>query len=75
MNFIENTGTFSLEFGEVIETGNSEVYDGEYVVTPMVTAQSLATESKLCRRNIQIEAIPYYEVENLNHGNTVIIGG
>ena len=59
MNFTENTGTFVLSFGEVTEVGDCEVYDGAYTVTPKVTPQSLATESKMCRRDIQIEAIPY----------------
>ena len=75
MNFSESTCTFILSFGEVTQAADCEVYDGAYTVTPKVTAQSLATESKVCRRDIQIEAIPYYEVENINHGNTVIIGG
>ena len=75
MNSFETTGTFPVEFGEIIETGDCEVYEGEYTVTPRVSAQLLETQRKMCRQDIQIRAIPYYEVENQNHGNTVIIGG
>lgn len=50
------------------------VYHGVYEVTPNPFAEvELATEGKKMERNVVVEEIPYYEVENPN-GTTVIIG-
>lgn len=50
------------------------VYHGVYDVTPTPYAGvELATEGKKMERNVVVEEIPYYEVENPN-GTTVIIG-
>lgn len=73
--FSENNASFHLDFGEVTEGGEYDLYTGSYEVVPKVTEQSLATHSKMCSADIHIQAIPYYEVENVNHGNTAIIGG
>lgn len=75
LTFEQNETEFNLEFGEVTEGREYEIYSGVYSVTPKVTEQTLETKSRLCTKDIQIDPIPYYEVENINHGNTAIIGG
>ena len=50
------------------------VYEGEYSVTPQITAQTLETENKLMTDDLTIKAIPYFEVSNLAGGSTVTIG-
>ena len=50
------------------------VYEGEYKVTPKVTAQTLETENKLMAEDLTVKAIPYFEVSNLAGGSTVTIG-
>ena len=51
-----------------------EKYDGAYEVVPSSTAQTLATENKVMKKNLRITEIPYYETSNLSGGNTVYIG-
>ena len=41
-----------------------EVYNGDYEVTPKRYAQSLDTDDKYMREDVQIKAIPYFEVSN-----------
>lgn len=48
-------------------------YDGEYVVTPKSTAQSLETKFKTMGNNVTVAEIPYYETANIS-GTTVYIG-
>lgn len=55
--------------------GSSEIYDGEYVVTPKpFTEQTLETKEKLMADDITVLAIPYYETSNIS-GITIYIGG
>lgn len=50
-------------------------YTGEYEITPKVNEQELKTKDKHMVKDLLIKAIPYYEVENVYNGQTVIIGG
>lgn len=50
-------------------------YDGSYEVVPRVTEQSLPTADRHLSKNIIIQKIPYFEVDNIQAGQTVIIGG
>ena len=56
--------------------GGSDVppYEGEYVVTPRIYEQSLATKNKLMKADVKVKEIPYYETSNIS-GKTVYIGG
>lgn len=60
VQFNSTSGRFDTEFDslQVIITGDSEYYDGEYQVTPDTEAQTLATSNKLMRENITVRAIP-----------------
>lgn len=49
-------------------------YEGDYHVTPGIAAQTLPTRNTHMLDNLEIKAIPYYEVSNIS-GKTVIIGG
>ena len=50
-----------------------ETYTGDYTVKPKVVAQVLPTANKSMKYDVDIQAIPYYEVSNIS-GKTVIIG-
>lgn len=49
-------------------------YEGEYTVTPALSAQSLPTAGKTMREDVQIREIPIESVSNTAGGQTVIIG-
>ena len=51
-----------------------ETYSGAYEVTPETTGQTLKTAQKYMEKNVEVRAIPYYEVSNPSGGNTVYIG-
>jgi hypothetical protein len=51
-----------------------ECYEGDYVVTPKVDAQSLPTKEKVMLEDMTVKAIPYAEVTNVSNGKTVTIG-
>ena len=58
-----------------ISRGNAEIYDGEYIVTPIpYDSQTLETKDKLMADDVTVLAIPYYETSNIS-GITVYIGG
>ena len=58
----------------VTEYNDADPYTGSYVVTPKVDAQRLPTAKKLMADDVQIKAIPIYEVSNNSDGETVYIG-
>lgn len=58
-----------------ISRKNVDIYDGEYVVTPMpYEAQILETKAKTMTDDVTVLAIPYYETSNVS-GITIYIGG
>lgn len=58
-----------------ISRASSEVYDGDYIVTPKpYEEQVLETKSKLMVDDVTVLAIPYYETSNIS-GITIYIGG
>lgn len=58
-----------------ISRGNIDVYDGEYIVTPIpYDAQTLETKNKVMANDVTVLAIPYYETSNIS-GITIYIGG
>ena len=65
----------SIELAESLpEFEEVELYEGEYIVTPTVSNQTMATKNKLMINDVTIEAIPYAEVTNNSGGTTVSIG-
>ncbi len=60
--------------GKIYITGDCVTYSGVYEVTPKVYAQHLETREKHLNENVQVEAIPYYEVGNQSGGYTLNIG-
>ncbi len=59
----------------VINTGNGEIYDGEYSVTPKVYEETeLETKHKLMKDDVVVRKIPTFEVSNESGGTTLIIG-
>ena len=49
------------------------IYDGEYEITPRVTAQTMSTRDKVMLDDVTIQAIPVYETSNNSGGTTVYI--
>ena len=50
-----------------------EAYDGDYIMTPKVSEQTLPTAGKSMAQNVTVKAIPYVRVTNPSGGSTVII--
>lgn len=87
----EQDQTFSLYMGETEQTFDAafesaeqgfalniltgDIYRGAYEVTPKTTGQTLPTKSKVMADNVNVYAIPYFEVGNVSGGSTVYIGG
>lgn len=64
-----------IEIGRVvIKRYETEEYEGAYAVTPTVENQTLETANKRLLNDIEIQAIPYYDVSN-EYGRTIYIGG
>lgn len=61
--------------GITVEDSMLPYYDEEYVVTPSVEEQTLATGGKSMHDNLVVESIPYYTTTNPSGGYTAIIGG
>ena len=77
VKFKSNSAQFDAlikSFQQVTVRPDAEYYEGEYSVTPKVTAQTLETENKLMSEDLTVKAIPYFEVSNLAGGSTVTIG-
>lgn len=51
-----------------------DYYKGDYTVTPKVEKQELETRQKFLTENVKIKEIPFFEVSNLEGGQTVFIG-
>lgn len=66
---------FISEINNLSLNNQYDYFEGDYVVIPSVNSQTLETEGKLMRNNVNIHEIPYYEVSNDASGNTVYIGG
>lgn len=60
--------------GKVVISSGHEYFNGDYEVIPKIKSQSLETKDKLMSKDVLIKSIPYYEVSNLQGGNTVYIG-
>ena len=61
-------------FQRITEQGDVDYYDGSYTVTPKVEEQSLPTAKKYLAEDVRIKEIPFFEVSNLEGGQTIFIG-
>lgn len=52
----------------------SEIYTGDYIVTPKIIQSKLPTANKLMIDDVTVRKIPYQETTNPSGGKTVIIG-
>lgn len=69
-----NNQTVTLGFNETIIGGDAlPWYEGEYVVTPKVTSQTLETRNKSMREDVTVLEIPLSEVINPQGGTTLLI--
>lgn len=64
-----------VEVGKVvIKHDEADDYEGEYTITPSGESQILETANKKLADDVEIKAIPYYDVAN-EYGRTIYIGG
>ena len=64
-----------VEVGRVvIKHDEADDYEGEYTITPSGESQILETANKKLADDVEIKAIPYYDVAN-EYGRTIYIGG
>ncbi len=70
----ESMSTFDADFGTISVLPSTEVYSGPYEVTPAVISQTIETAEKTMKYDMQIKAIPYFDVGNASGGSTVYIG-
>ena len=76
VEFIEISQVIDVDFGEVqtvTKYVGGEPYDGDYIVTPKVTEQTLPTKDKILLDNVFIKSVPFYDVANSSGGSTVYI--
>ena len=59
---------------ELIESGMLPYYEGSYEVTPRVHEQTLATDGRSMRGNVNVKEIPKSETFNVFNGLTATIG-
>lgn len=66
----------NADFGIITERiiqGDTQIYKGEYEVTPKVSKQYLETAQKYLTKNVTVNEIPLYETDN-QKGTTIYIG-
>lgn len=71
-NFEDDQDLF-VDFGSVTVLDRSPIYTGDYIVTPKVIEQTLATKDKKMIDDVTVLEIPFYETINVAGGNTVFI--
>lgn len=65
-----------MDMAVIVQSIEGEHYQGEYIITPKVAAQTvLATTNKVMDNDVTVLEIPYQTVSNLVGGKTAIIGG
>lgn len=65
---------FTAKWKNKSKSASGTIYEGEYIVTPKVTAQTLPTAEKLMEDDVTVKSIPYFDVSNTVGGSTVYIG-
>ena len=75
VEFSELDQKLPVSFEEnIILNTDGEYYEGEYEVIPKTEAQTMETKGLLMSDDVTITAIPYFEVSNIQGGQTVWIG-
>jgi hypothetical protein len=67
---------FETDFGRiqaVTETVGGDPYQGEYIITPKMEAQTLPTKKKVLFEDVTVKEIPVFRVSNTSGGTTVYI--
>ena len=67
-------GEADFLFEVKLTPGDFPTYQGPYEVTPSVDGTTLETAQKLLTDNVEVSAIPYFNVGNTAGGSTVYIG-
>ena len=78
IGFSPTKSIFQVDFDtalEIKENTESDVYIGEYTLTPETKDQVLLTKEKLLKENVTVKAVPKQIVDNPAGGQTVTIGG
>lgn len=71
----DDSGIVSGTLHVVSGTPAKDIYNGAYVVDPLVrNGIVLATNGKYCRDNITVNKVPRYETTNPSGGLTMYIG-
>lgn len=73
VGLVSEKGTLEGSLG-ISTSGVTEQYEGEYEVTPLVTAQKLPTKKKVMIDDLTVKEIPFFDVSNNSGGTTVYIG-
>ena len=74
--FGEISKVLGVDFGEtqkVTEYIGGDPYNGDYIVTPKVKAQTLPTKNKVMNDDVTINSVPFFNVSNISGGNTIYI--
>ncbi len=75
ISFSSRSQTFAAKFG-TIQTATKHIgtpYEGDYVVTPKVEAQTMPTKDKVMTDDMTIKGIEIHRVKNSSGGTTVYI--
>lgn len=85
VSFQEKDAAFQFSFNHIsaidmkldfaVNVGLTDIvsYEGSYEVTPSVEAQTLPTAEKYMKKDVNVLAIPYFDVSNTAGGSTVYI--
>lgn len=87
MEFMETRQDFKVGFNEIRQQFDAgfenlqivttapdvELYSGTYDITPTVGAQTLPTAQRYMVQDVNVNAIPFYNVGNTAGGSTVYI--
>ena len=69
-----NKNRFSLGLSIAFIGDVYEHYEGEYIINPKITSQTLETKDKIMDDDVTVNEIYYNETENLSGGLTAQIG-
>lgn len=74
INVIKISSTLHVESNVKVNGVGTNVYEGEYEVTPSTNEQLLMTKNKVLSKDVKVKAVGYYEVGNVANGKTIYIG-
>ena len=77
VSFNDASFAVPVQFGVVhvvTDVPEANRYEGDYVITPKVEAQTIPTAQKFLTNDMTVKSIPRYDVSNTAGGTTVYIG-